>query len=206
MTYEFGLRERKKAQLKLDLLDAMLVKMERYDFDGIKVSEICDMVSISEVTFFKYFDRKDELLLYYMQVWAYKRELRLHKEGRKTGIAAIYSIFDDIAKTPDAKKKMNTFSGFFSRLKKKPDEVNLSLCEKWLINKDVVLEKSSGLDEQLIEAIDQGKKTGEINKDIDTEAMHILLATIFYGTPLIAHMTDADLQSYYADSLDMILK
>jgi len=206
MTYEFGLRERKKAQLKLDLLEAMLYEMKAQNFDEIKVSTICDAVSISEVTFFKYFERKDELLLYYMQVWNYKREVRLSKEGRKSGKEAIYAIFDDIAKTADVKMKMNTLTAYFARLKARPREFSLSLCEKWLINKELVIENSMGLDEQMINAIIEAKEANEIEKDIDTNEMHVMLASLFYGTPLIAHMTESDLGEYYKSSLDIIFK
>lgn len=204
MTNIFGLRERKKAQLRLDLLASLLTHLLTNNFEDIKVNDLCDDVQISEVTFFKYFEKKEELLLYFMLIWNYKREIKLLKSGRKKGISAIYEIFDDIATTENATKIMTTLIGYISKTHTRPIKTELSPCEKWLIHNEETIETPMELDAQILLHLSEAIQQGQLKADTDTTALHIMLSTLYYGTPLITHMLSGNLQTHYRENLNLL--
>ncbi len=205
MTNIFGLRERKKAQLRLDLLSALLKALKTTPFEAIKVKELCDQVSISEVTFFKYFEKKEELLQYYMMVWNYKRALGFLKEKRPQGIDGIYRLFDDIASTDNVQHIMNTIVGYVTKLTERPQVVELSDCEKWLINKKLQTDTPESLNNQLAHNLKEAIDAGQLPSDIDIDKYLLLLATIYYGGPIVSHLTEGNLKAIYKEQLDLIL-
>lgn len=204
MNKEFGLRERKKGILKLSLVEALMKELNDKHFDDIKVKDLCYAVNVSEVTFFKYFDRKEELLQYYLQVWNYDREVRIFTEGRKEGIDAIYTMFEDIAATPNVVAVLNTQAVFISRSKVKPEPIILTPCERWLINSDVTPTNPLGLTEQFLRHLQQAIEDGSMTDTKDLNDYIMLLSSLFYGGSLISHATGTPLKEHYLRSLDII--
>jgi AcrR family transcriptional regulator len=93
------LRERKPAQIKLNLLKATIERMKETSFAEIAVKDLCAQVQVSEPTFFKYFPRKIDLLIYFFELWSIEAAVRaLQAEGPSSGLAAIEEIFDFTAR------------------------------------------------------------------------------------------------------------
>jgi len=65
-----GLRQKKHARTKLALLDSLLRRLVDRPFDDISVRELCDEVLVSEATFFNYFSKKNDLMAYFLDLWA----------------------------------------------------------------------------------------------------------------------------------------
>lgn len=93
-----GIRKEKSARLKYLLGSSVGKFLKTRTFDEIKVTELCKEVSISKVTFFKYFSCKEELLRYYFRVWCLEIGVELSIKPRN-GIEGIYYIFDKVYKS-----------------------------------------------------------------------------------------------------------
>lgn len=205
MDMTYGLREKKKAQLKINLIETLIEELEHNTFDEIKVKTLCSKVGISEVTFFKYFEKKEELLQYYMQVWNYKRELILETSGRKEGVEGIRQIFADISDTDNVVNILNSVSTLISRSKEKPKQIVLTPCEMWLLNDERnPTMVPMGLSEQFMIHLEQAVVNGSLSSDLDLLAVDMILSSLFYGTPLIAHATAQNLKALYHSHLDLL--
>ncbi|MGL1890879.1 MAG: TetR/AcrR family transcriptional regulator [Spirochaetaceae bacterium] len=197
MDKTFGLRDEKKGILKLRILETTLKLLKKRDFDKIKVKDICKIVNTSEVTFFKYFVKKDEILQFFLQVWNYKRELNISKNGRQFGKDAIYKIFSDICETDQPTKIMLTIYNYISHLKERPKTLVLKDYEKYLIDNENRLEYILTLDDQIIKHLKEAKED-----NIEEKAK--LIGAIYYGTPLISHITREPLGELYIKNLDLL--
>lgn len=204
MTKEFGLRERKKAMLKLNIVETLIKELENKDYDAIKVKDICAVVNTSEVTFFKYFEKKDELLQYYMLIWNYRRELRIAKSGRLEGLSGIRGIFEDIAATKNVVTILNTLLTFIARSKVKPKVLSLTDCEKWLIDDSTTDIDVLDLSAQFTLHLKEAQAKGELEPTANLTDLQLLLSSLFYGGTIISHTTGIDLLEHYAHSMEII--
>ena len=89
-----SLRKEKAARLKLSVLDQTLKLIGKKSFDDLYVDEICDKAKISKVTLFKYFPKKEDILLYFFRIWCLRRAVELHEKPREgmQGVAHIGRI------------------------------------------------------------------------------------------------------------------
>lgn len=204
MNNNYGKRIIKKSQLKMALLQHMIDSLEGHVFDEVKVQYWCEKAQISEVTFFKYFEKKEELLQFYMQVWNYNRELRIQKEGRSSGLEGIRAIFDDISETKYAINILNSLSTFIGRSKEPPKKLILTDCDRWLLNNTEIIEPLQ-LEDQFRLHLSEAVKEGILENDLGNEKLILLLSSLFYGTPLIAHATGYMLKELYRNHLDIVL-
>ena len=67
---QLPLRERKAAQTRLALVDALVEALRERPFAEITVRSLCQEVGISEPTFFKYFPRKEDPLVLFVALWS----------------------------------------------------------------------------------------------------------------------------------------
>jgi len=204
MDKKFSVRERKKAKLRLDLLDELLVKLKSTPFEQIKVKDLCNHINISEVTFFKYFKKKEELLQYFIIVWSYKRNLRLKKNNIVTGKESIYLLLNDIASEENAQWIMNTLTSYESRLQSAPEQIILSDCEKWYIEPNDYIEKHETVNETLLRGISEAIDNKQLSDKYTVMEYHILFGSIYYGTPVMSHISMQSLKQFYMTNLDII--
>ena len=52
-------------------------------FSQVMIEDICKTAEISKVTFFKFYQRKEDLLIYYMRVWLTERMIEIEQEDKK---------------------------------------------------------------------------------------------------------------------------
>src|SRR5210317_2229251 len=74
-----SLRQRKFAKTRLALAEAVTHHLEAASFDSLSVKALCERVQISEATFFNYFPRKEDLIVYLDRLWT----LELNWYGRQ---------------------------------------------------------------------------------------------------------------------------
>ena len=201
-----GIRENKKSLLKLSILDAALELLKEKPFESIKVLDICHVVGTTEVTFFKYFRRKEEILQLFMLVWDFKRSQRLKKEGFQRGLSGIYAIFQDISTTDNALGIMVAFISFIASQREKPAAVRLEQSDKEALVPDY---KWNGhdeeLEEQMVRMIREAIEDREIRSDVHIDELIKVLSGIFYGVPLITHATSGEnLFGDYMSSLQLV--
>lgn len=92
--HDVSLRERKFAQTKVSLAWAFRERLREKRLQDISVKEVCDTLPISEVTFYKYFPEKTDVLVYLLQLWHYKAVWRLRRwEREKTNLEVIEAWF-----------------------------------------------------------------------------------------------------------------
>jgi len=57
-----GLRERKKARLRQQIIDTSIKLFRKYGYESTRIDDIVQMLEISQPTFFRYFPTKDAVL------------------------------------------------------------------------------------------------------------------------------------------------
>ena len=97
-----SLRERKHAETKIALLKILQSKLVKKQFEEISVKELCEEVPISDVTFFNYFPNKNDLLIYYIQIWSLEMSYKTKKYLKDKGaLKEIEYIFDNAAEVTE---------------------------------------------------------------------------------------------------------
>ena len=76
---ELPLRARKAAQTKLALFEACEDALRESSFRYIRVADLCTQVGISEPTFFNYYEKKSDLLVYSIMLWGIETHWQLRR-------------------------------------------------------------------------------------------------------------------------------
>ncbi|SFV61030.1 hypothetical protein MNB_SV-13-1376 [hydrothermal vent metagenome] len=63
-------RQKKYAKTKIALLHALLKELEKKSLSEIMIKELAYITEVSEPTFFNYFDSKNDMLVYFIQLWS----------------------------------------------------------------------------------------------------------------------------------------
>lgn len=199
----YSKRELNKAKTKYACLNAMLKLNETDTFRDIKAKEIAKSAGITEMTFFNYFKTKDDLLLFYMQVWSLD-QAALQESNRLYGYNAIERIFistaNEINNYPNI---MLSLIGYIATMNKKPIKPNLTAEEKYLRYPELTLLHNTevmGLDEMLYTHLH------EIDNITEYDHYHLLLLSAFYGNPFIAHITNKNIEDIYNLSLRTVFE
>lgn len=64
------LRERKAADTRVSLLEALLRRIDERPLADIPVKELCDEAGVSQATFFNYFESKVDLVKFFIRLWS----------------------------------------------------------------------------------------------------------------------------------------
>ncbi|UUZ91569.1 TetR/AcrR family transcriptional regulator [Paenibacillus sp. P25] len=126
MQTEIPLRELKKARTKVALYEAFLALMGDNIFRDVMLDDICRKAEVSRVTFFKFFQRKEDLLIYFMRVWLTERLIEIETR-RLRGFAAIRHLFHQVAEQSAARPGlMPSLIAFLAEMKMHPCMPELS--------------------------------------------------------------------------------
>jgi AcrR family transcriptional regulator len=204
-----SLRERKSAKLKLLILSLAKTMLRQQSFQDIHVTDICKKAGISKVTFFRYFPQKEDILLYFMRVWAFELSLEMQRDNLK-GIKAVKFIFDrygDLCENYHSVILHLIKYHAISPLVLKP--ISIKKAEKYLLfpNHDgiqqvEVLAFDKLLEKYLLEAIFQT----EITKSSDVPDLVNMLLTTTYGSILVAKMKQLPVKAVLKKNINAVLE
>jgi AcrR family transcriptional regulator len=196
----FSLQERNYAQTKLALLRVAMRKIEERQLSDISVKELCEAVPVSEMTFYNYFSKKTDLLVYYIQISALETAWYLeHAVKNKTPIEMVETCFDFLARKVAAEPLvMSETIAFFGQERETPNFGVLSNVEQVLAFPNLpgieTLDVRDSRIESLVEPyLAQAIASGELPKELDVNEVLIMVTSIFTGLIMNLHLTEPEL-------------
>jgi AcrR family transcriptional regulator len=191
------LRQRKFAQTKLGLMKAAVAAMRRRPLEEISTPELCAAVSISNASFFNYFPKKTDLLVYFIQLWSLEMTWhgrRLVQECGGGGLAAIEEIFAltarQVVKDP---RIMAEIIAHQARMSAPENPHEISLAERLLAYPElrgIETLPAEGLDSLLPPFLERAVAAGELPKDLDRETAMQAIISVFFGVPIVCRPRD----------------
>jgi AcrR family transcriptional regulator len=206
MKSEFSLREKKKAKLRIALLESLLELLKDSDMGQIGVERICAGAETNKVTFFQNFRHKEQLLDYFVTRWSYDRSFEIESDAY-SGEKGIRAVFDSVAADPLGLKIMVSLVAYYTRLSSVPEMPEISPCEYSLFNPQAY---AAGTRPLPLDAIFRHylSQIKSISKKKSEETFKLLVAT-FYGVPVqmfVMQEPASGLPAAYRQVLDRILR
>jgi AcrR family transcriptional regulator len=203
------LRQRKFARTKLALLEAAIEEIRDRPLEEVRVKDLCAKVAISEASFFNYFPRKSDLLVYYIQLWSIEMAWHVrHLAEARGGLAAIEEIFRmTAARTVENPAPMGEIVAAQARMTAPPQFADIGLAERLLAFPDLegVDElEGQGLDTLLPPLIERAVRAGELPKKTNRDAVLIALAAVFLGLPVVLRRAPQALGEAYHAQLQLL--
>ncbi len=206
---ELPLRDRKYARNKLNLLLAAFEQLKDRRFEEISVKALCEEVQVSEATFFNYFPKKNDLLLYFAQLWSIEVGWHARRVAAESGLAALEAIFEHMAgKAEEHPRAVSELIVFKARLQSYPEPREVTLAERLTAFPDlpgVENMPSHWLDSILMENLQRAKELGELAESVDLDMVVISLLSLYFGVPLVtALIAPGDIHAMYRQQLDLL--
>ncbi len=205
-----SLRERKFARTRLSLADAATRHLEAASFDSLSVKALCERVQISEATFFNYFPRKEDLIIYLDRLWT----LELNWYGRQAaeqqkGLAVIEALFRytsiQIQKKPGL---MGEIIAHEARARERSQGMEITTAERLIAFADLAGIEAlpdDSLESLLRNALQAAIDRGELPPNTAISAAMVALVSIFYGVPLaMQHANPAAIGAMYRQQLALL--
>jgi len=168
----------------------LLNKLDKKSLASIKIKELASLAEVSEATFFNYFESKQHILVYFIQMWAVEMNgIALQSKAKQsTYIEIVKDIFhqtaNQIAKHPQIMLEIIAFQAQGTTLK--PHKI--TSAEKWLffptIDKVETLD-DKGLESILPPLIYKMIDTKELPITTDPQHLFLALSSLFFGTALL---------------------
>lgn len=205
-----SIRKEKAARLKIQILENTLRLLGKKSFADLYVDEICARVKISKVTLFKYFPRKEDLLLYYFRLWCLARTVEL-REKKKEGLQGIYFLFDRISEEYEQYPGMLLgLMGYLTNSRRPPKPYSVRREEKKLLYPGIadiqaveILSVNQMLERFTLEAI----MKREITRSSSTADITNALTTMFYGSVIVSHVNQQNpARLFFRRNLDSVLR
>lgn len=193
---DLPLRPRKFALTKVGLLNAAVERLDRVSLEELQVRELCQAVDISEASFFNYFPKKADLLVYFVQLWTLDVAWHalLSAPRPSTAREAIERIFEfsgrQAAEHPGVMAEVLAAQ---ARLTEEPRVPELTLAERLAAfpgRPGVEGLEARGLDSLFPELLQQAVKGGELPRKTDVQAAFLGLTAIFFGVPTVLRRID----------------
>jgi AcrR family transcriptional regulator len=183
------LREKKVARVRLAILSAALQLLQERSLAEISVREICDVAQVAPATFFNYFPRKEDVLVYYMRLWSLPVTLQCRAvAAHETAVDALVAVFDYTAhEMEQSPRLMFEIIAYIAQATEPPHLPAITRGERLLAFPDLAeieeVEPQS-IEELFTALLTQAVRAGELPSTLETNAVALLLKTIFYGVPL----------------------
>ncbi len=153
-------------------------------------------MSISDASFFNYFPKKTDLLVYFIQLWSLEMTWHGHRlAGEGGGLAAIEEVFAltarRLVKAPGVMAEIIAHQAR-RRAPDKPQEI--SLAERLLAYPalpGIETLPAEGLETLLPPFLEQAVAAGELPRGLDRGAALLALTSVFFGVPLVLLHVDA---------------
>jgi AcrR family transcriptional regulator len=205
------LREKKFARVRLAILSVVLQLMKERSLAAISVREICEVAQVAPATFFNYFPSKEDVLVYYMQLWSIPVTLQCRAvAAQRTVLDAIITVFDYTAREmKQYPRLMFEIIAYIAHATEPPHPSSLTRAERLLAFPDLPgaedVEPQS-IDELFTAQLKQAVRAGELPSSLETEAVALLLKTIFYGVPLATRREGVrTIRRAYHEALEVLL-
>jgi len=208
---DYWLRDKKFAETKLRILQVFLNKLDEKEFDDISVVEICKDSEISYKTFFNYFEKKSDLLSYYLQFWSIECQYIMSWFSNLSFEDKVSKIFDLVAENyKNNFKVIKEIVAFLALSRHEIDSKNLTKAEYSIrFPKYEWIEKFSYLriDDILKPYYEEALSSWEISKKIDSEVLFSMIRSIFFWVILSVKNWDTEkIKMLYREQLSMVWK
>lgn len=190
--------------MKVSILEEMLRLLKIKNLNDIHIEELCSNINTTKVTFFKYFNYKEQVLDYFVSKWLYDRSFDIHckKYQSEDGLYNVFKSICEVA-TP-GKKIMVSLVNYYSKLTEKPAVIELSSYEYYLFNKEAFHQKVEPLNLQQI-FIHYLSGIKSIHSSRYNELVCQLLA-LMYGVPIQTHIMELnDMYPFYEMGIKSII-
>lgn len=192
-------REVNAARTKYEALKYVLERSQYKNFEDIQVLDVCRHVGISKVTFFKYFTRKEDLLLYYKSVLTLKIIIQLNKkklEGMLALTQVVQQFAYEYAKTPSLiLGVINYFThsvDYISPMRVKPAERAMLFPEADCSNYELI-SLDELIEQQMLDIVFKKQSTLSANSK---QLSEVFLSTL-YGALLMCRMKGSENPSLF---------
>jgi len=194
LTKDLSLRERKYALRKFAILNSTIDKLHDRALSKITVSEICSSIPISEVTFYNYFPKKSDIILFFMQLWSIELICHIKKKNIIPGLKFIEEIFEFNAEV--VRKSPNIMAEILIMIAQNRGPIEfkeLTRAERLLFAQKLncseeIQEKD--LNDNIIPILQIAIDKGELPKDVNLETVFDSILTILYGVPMSIKYTN----------------
>ncbi|MGG3504344.1 helix-turn-helix domain-containing protein [Paenibacillus lautus] len=207
MDPDIPLRELKKAKNKIALYEAALSLMSDRMFSQVMVEDICRRAEISKVTFFKFYQRKEDLLIYFMRVWLTERVIEIDTEGKK-GFQAFRHLLSQVANEHQVRPgMMPSLISFLAEQNMQPCMPELSSAEVSLLfpGHEEAGSKSPNMYDLFQQFMKEEEQAGRLNKVFTLEQAVQICFTIFYGAFLTAQLYNStEISRFYETHLGLL--
>lgn len=209
---DLPLRQRKLAKTRLALLAALTAQLDTHTYEAVRIKDLCAAAEISEPGFFNYFERKEDLLVYFVQMWSLSVGWHAQRVLEVQGaLAAVRDVFArtaaDIAAHP---RVMAEVIAFQARMEGAPTLRDPTLAERlgaYPGMKGIDQLPARGLDGIVPDLLAAAKARGELPREADTDFLWLNLASVFFGTPIVLRRSAPEtIAPMWAAQLDMLLQ
>ncbi|ACX66891.1 TetR/AcrR family transcriptional regulator [Paenibacillus sp. Y412MC10] len=207
MDPEIPLRELKKAKNKITLYEAALSLMKDRMFSQVMLEDICKRAEISKVTFFKFYQRKEDLLIYFMRIWLTERVIEIDTEGKK-GFQAFRHLLTQVAKEHQVRPgMMPSLISFLAEQNMQPCMPELSPAEVSLLfpGHEEAGSRSPNMYDLFQQFMKDEDQAGRLNKALTLEQAVQICFTTFYGAFLTAQLYNStEIGCFYETHLGLL--
>lgn len=207
MDPDISLRELKKAKNKIALYEAALSLMKDRMFSQVMLEDICRRAEISKVTFFKFYQRKEDLLIYFMRVWLTERVIEIDTEGKK-GFQAFQHLLSQVAKEHQVRPgMMPSLISFLAEQNMQPCMPELNPAEVSLLfpGHEEAGSQSPNMYALFQQFMKEEDQAGRLNQALTLEQAVQICFTIFYGAFLTAQLYNStEIGRFYETHLGLL--
>lgn len=204
---DIPLRELKKARNKIALYEATLSLIEEKMFKEVMLDDICRKAEVSRVTFFKYFQRKEDLLIYFMRVWLTEVIIEIENQGM-IGFSSVRHLLSKVAEHHKERKGlMPSLISFLAEMKMHPCMPEMSTAEILLLFPDheEIGAQSPNMYDLFYRCMSEATMNGQLRNSLTLEMAVQVLFTVFYGAFLTAQFyNSSDIFSFYESHLQLL--
>lgn len=206
----FSLRERKFVRTRNAIAQAAILHLEQAAYESLSVKALCQSAEVSEATFFNYFPKKEDLIIYLDTIWSL--ELCWYGEqsaAREEGLAVIDAVFRHAALQIKQKPGlMGEIIAWQARNRSKVTRPTLTPAERVLVFPELAgieATEEGHIESLLSNALQQAIKRGELPDNTVLPAAMMALVSIFYGVPLVMqHSNPAGVGLMYRQQLALL--
>ena len=209
---KYSLREKKHAKTKIALAKAFLERLKSTRFSDISIKEVCNVVEVSEGTFYNYFSNKIELARYFERLTLLKVAWEVQKkEQQLKPLEMIEYAFDLMAIEISQPFLFYEMVSLFTteRIKLKEGQA-LTEAEKYFAFpkcNDIEKVEVVTIENLFSELVNKAQKKGTISKEIKASDILINLMAILIGVPLAIEIEDFDkINRLYRSQLALLWK